>query len=44
MGPKDVDAWLLEISNRGWLTLDWFEKIVEGAGLEVTMAMAGLRG
>jgi hypothetical protein len=35
VSPKDVDIWLLEISNRGWLKLDWFEKIVEGAGLEV---------
>ena len=34
---KDVDAWLMEISEAhgGWVKLDWFEKIVEGAGLEV---------
>jgi origin recognition complex subunit 6 len=35
VGTKDVDAWLLEISTRGWLKLDWFENIVEGAGVEV---------
>jgi origin recognition complex subunit 6 len=33
VGPKDVDAWLLETHKRGWLKLDWFQKIVEGAGL-----------
>lgn len=31
---KDIDNWLLEISTRGWLTLDWFTNIVEGAGLQ----------
>jgi origin recognition complex subunit 6 len=30
---KDVDSWLLHISSRGWLSLDWFENIVEGSGL-----------
>lgn len=36
VGTNDVDAWLLEISARGWLTLDWYENnIIEGAGLEV---------
>jgi hypothetical protein len=34
VGPKDVDAWLLETHKRGWLKLDWFQKIVEGAGLK----------
>jgi origin recognition complex subunit 6 len=33
VGPKDVDSWLLHISSRGWLSLDWFENIVEGSGL-----------
>lgn len=32
---KDVDAWLLEISAKGWLSLDWFQNIVEGGGVEV---------
>jgi origin recognition complex subunit 6 len=32
----DVDDWLLDVSQRGWLKLDWFENIVEGSGLEVT--------
>jgi hypothetical protein len=32
---KDVDTWIYETNRRGWLKLDWFEKIVEGAGLEV---------
>jgi origin recognition complex subunit 6 len=36
VGTKDVGAWLLEISTRGWLKLDWFENIIEGAGVEVT--------
>jgi hypothetical protein len=33
---KDVDAWLVEISEAhgGWVKLDWFKKIVEGAGLK----------
>jgi origin recognition complex subunit 6 len=35
VGTKDVDAWLLQISTRGWLKLDWFENIVEGAGVEI---------
>jgi origin recognition complex subunit 6 len=35
VGTKDVDAWLLEISTKGWLQLDWFENIIEGAGLNV---------
>lgn len=34
VGSKDVDAWLLEISTQGWLKLDWFTNIVEGAGLQ----------
>jgi origin recognition complex subunit 6 len=32
---KDIDAWLLEISSRGWLKLDWFENISEGSGLDI---------
>jgi origin recognition complex subunit 6 len=35
IGTKDVDSWLIQIPSRGWLELDWFENIVEGAGLEV---------
>jgi origin recognition complex subunit 6 len=35
VGTKDVDSWLLHISARGWLNLDWFENIVEGSGLGV---------
>jgi origin recognition complex subunit 6 len=35
VGTKDVDVWLLEISTRGWLKLDWFENIIEGAGVEL---------
>jgi ankyrin repeat protein len=35
VGTNDIDIWILEISNHGWLKLDWFENIVEGAGLEV---------
>lgn len=35
ISSKDINSWLLEISTRGWLKLDWFENIVEGAGLEV---------
>ncbi len=35
VGTKDVDAWLLEISTRGWLKLDWFENIIEGAGVDI---------
>ncbi|KAI9672039.1 MAG: hypothetical protein M1829_004583 [Trizodia sp. TS-e1964] len=31
----DVDAWLREISERGWLRLDWFGNVVEGSGLEI---------
>ncbi|KAH8816237.1 origin recognition complex subunit 6-domain-containing protein [Xylogone sp. PMI_703] len=31
IGPKDVDAWLLEINSSGWLTLDWFTNIEEGS-------------
>jgi hypothetical protein len=34
VGTRDIDTWLLGISARGWLMLDWFEKIVEGTGLE----------
>jgi origin recognition complex subunit 6 len=28
-GTKDVDAWVKEISERGWLRLDWFNDIPE---------------
>ncbi|KAH0545543.1 hypothetical protein FGG08_000374 [Glutinoglossum americanum] len=34
---KDVDAWLKEISDRGWLRLDWFNDVPEGAGLSLEM-------
>lgn len=29
----DVDDWMREISVRGWIGLDWFENITQGAGL-----------
>jgi origin recognition complex subunit 6 len=32
---KDIDEWLMEISGRGWLRLDWFENVEEGSGLEI---------
>ncbi|KAI9772552.1 MAG: hypothetical protein M1840_000757 [Geoglossum simile] len=28
-GAKDVDAWVKEISEKGWLRLDWFNNIPE---------------
>jgi origin recognition complex subunit 6 len=34
VSTKDIDAWLLEVSSKGWLQLDWFGNIVEGSGLE----------
>lgn len=30
---KDVDAWLMELSAKGWVELDWFGNIESGAGL-----------
>ena len=30
---KDVDAWLMELSAKGWVDLDWFGNIESGAGL-----------
>ena len=37
VGSKDVDTWLMDISTDGWLKRDWFQNIIEGAGLaEVT--------
>lgn len=32
---KDVDAWLMELSAKGWVELDWFGNIESGAGLEL---------
>ncbi|KAI9787207.1 MAG: hypothetical protein M1839_003442 [Geoglossum umbratile] len=32
-GTKDVDVWVKEISERGWLRLDWFNNISEEQGL-----------
>lgn len=32
---RDVDEWLREIRDREWTSLDWFENIGEGAGLEL---------
>lgn len=31
---KDVDAWLMQLSTRGWVGLDWFENIESGSGVE----------
>lgn len=31
---KDVDAWLMQLSARGWVGLDWFENIESGSGIE----------
>ncbi|KFY12664.1 hypothetical protein V492_03743 [Pseudogymnoascus sp. VKM F-4246] len=31
---KDVDAWLMQLSARGWVELDWFENIESGAGVD----------
>ncbi|OBT60814.1 hypothetical protein VE03_09806 [Pseudogymnoascus sp. 23342-1-I1] len=31
---KDVDDWLVELSSRGWVGLDWFENIESGSGIE----------
>ncbi|KFY28769.1 hypothetical protein V493_02768 [Pseudogymnoascus sp. VKM F-4281 (FW-2241)] len=31
---KDVDAWLMQLSARGWVGLDWFENIESGSGVE----------
>jgi origin recognition complex subunit 6 len=35
VGTGDVDAYLQEISGRGWLDLDWFQNVIEGSGLEL---------
>lgn len=32
---KDVDRWLMELSARGWVGLDWFGNIESGAGVDV---------
>lgn len=32
---KDVDTWLMKISTKGWLELDWFQNVVLGSGLGV---------
>ena len=34
----DVDAWLREISDRGWMRLDWFANVVEGSGVSIPLA------
>ncbi|KFY71449.1 hypothetical protein V499_08358 [Pseudogymnoascus sp. VKM F-103] len=31
---KDVDAWLMQLSSKGWVGLDWFENIESGSGIE----------
>lgn len=31
---KDVDAWLMQLSARGWVGLDWFENIESGSGIK----------
>lgn len=30
---RDVDMWLKDINEKGWLSLDWYQNVVEGAGL-----------
>lgn len=32
---EDVGEWLREIRDRGWTSLDWFENIGEGTGLDL---------
>lgn len=32
---KDVDKWLMELSAKGWVELDWFGNIESGAGLNL---------
>lgn len=32
---KDVDRWLMELSARGWVGLDWFGNIESGAGVDL---------
>lgn len=27
---QDIDAWMVEIKSRGWLRMEWFEKIPDG--------------
>lgn len=31
---KDVDVWLMELSAKGWVELDWFENIESGSGVD----------
>lgn len=31
---KDVDGWVMQLSARGWVDLDWFGNIESGAGVE----------
>ncbi|KAI9721989.1 MAG: hypothetical protein M1812_001948 [Candelaria pacifica] len=33
ISAEDVDDWMRDISAGGWIGLDWFENIVQGAGL-----------
>lgn len=30
---KDLESWMLKIVDEGWLELDWFSNVVQGAGL-----------
>ena len=41
---RDVDAWVREISERGWLRLDWFENVRVGGGLELAARDEGEEG
>ncbi|KAI9821914.1 MAG: hypothetical protein M1827_002496 [Pycnora praestabilis] len=38
--PIDVDAWMAEIGKNRWVTLDWFENITQGAGLDTPRSEA----
>ncbi|KAI9679493.1 MAG: hypothetical protein M1817_005515 [Caeruleum heppii] len=33
--PEDVNVWLSEMSERGWMRLDWYQNVEQGAGLEI---------
>ncbi len=35
VGGKDVDRWLIELSARGWVELDWFSNIQAGRGVDL---------
>lgn len=35
---KDVDEWLMKLSNQGWVELDWFTNIESGIGVDAPEA------